>query len=793
MKKVVSLLLAVTMVLTCAAGCSQLTQPEFKIVGVWRDQDGYMIQFKDDGSMRESDYTVDLDYRVNGDQLNYMWPDGYIRQTTVTFGIDGTLHMQFNGKSRVFNRTDGTVYVRDWDADKVDNAAQLVGKYTLKSDVGLRSQLHLLDNHQFSLSLTTSAEPLSRWKTAYVAGPESEVEGETEAEVGAEVGSEADVNGGTATVTSGEADVPTTPSTGEADTESSDSAWNPTPVEQEQGDTGSTVVAPSETIIPKKPVVAEGDGSTTKVKEEVDLKELAKWLESDSEEEQTTIPDSPVPQAAEPRDVSVSAEDDLMADSVQLGMYANAGMGDNLYLYTDNATSCEVFRQSPHGTYVALYPFNGEVATVADSYANPVEQRGYCISGSFTDGATRTTYVFAVDNTMVKTLQTGDQIHYGYFLDNEGLITLTCLDGLTDKDFMWFDKETGGVYRMVFERDSWTEYLRIMADNAQVQTLSAQSDTSLLSTEDSLGDGSVEDRIVEDADGLVHLPCQPKMFASKLYKMAMQGDVQVQAEDLNACRAQQAELEYARMTQADIESRRRAEVELFLSQMARITAQNKAAEEARKAEEEAERLRNQQNYGLGGWSGYYTNISGGQEQGTYFPIGGTTGSGTPTAPTGTFTVRPTEDIPHEQMPTYGQSAQSNFGTVASKPSVPVEPEPEPAVQPEPEAEKPVDQKPVFGTGTASVAQLSGKAKVQWVCNCDECHNKDYPIARGATMLCLVDTSVWAPGVTLRIGDGLYSARTVDSQGMTSGSDIMVFSTDHDWIKSQSNGTFTVTQ
>lgn len=87
--------------------------------------------------------------------------------------------------------------------------------------------------------------------------------------------------------------------------------------------------------------------------------------------------------------------------------------------------------------------------------SNAIEPRGYLLNGTVTDSDSDTRYTFYTDNTVQREAEDGTSVAFFYFVDMNGLITLTDVAGLSVYDYLFLDIESQTIYRYVLERDSW--------------------------------------------------------------------------------------------------------------------------------------------------------------------------------------------------------------------------------------------------------------------------------------------------------------------------------------------------
>ncbi len=134
----------------------------------------------------------------------------------------------------------------------------------------------------------------------------------------------------------------------------------------------------------------------------------------------------------------------------------------DVVLYTNGAQDAIILRKSPSGDYIGLRPIMSEADLTPEvSYTNEVLGTigGYTLSGSAYDEDSGVRYVFEPSQLCTKYLQDGTAMHYAYFINDDGYMSLSCIDGFGSTDYMYYDVEQNLIYRLVYERDSWYTYL----------------------------------------------------------------------------------------------------------------------------------------------------------------------------------------------------------------------------------------------------------------------------------------------------------------------------------------------
>lgn len=612
---------SLVLLLLCLSGCSE----ERTIVGNWQDDDGYRVQFLDNGTFVEDSYGTAMPYTYDGENIFYMWADGYSRYTSVNFPSKGTMSLQINGKLRNFKATKSASNTDAWAINEIPISTETAGKLELRGDSGVQSSIYLMSDSTFSLN------------------------------------------------------------------------WNDT---------------------------------------------------------RSKAPDWHVP-----------------ADNCILGRYADRGARQSLVLYTlddVNSIQYEQLMESPSGTYVATMKLGNNMDTIKEDWSSPVDWRGYVVSGQIVNEDNNITYTFTEDNLVLKRLSDGMVLSYAYFIDKEGLITLSCLDGFLDTDCMWLDTETGFVYRMVYERDSWVEYMHAIALADKMTTVESNSPSSS-------GTYVVDANIISEvgADNATLLG-GPGSILQDLYKAVSDAEVTQSIEGYRKVEDAHSTLEYELMSKEEREAQIQKEKEEFLAEMGVLAEQRKIDEQ--RAEQEMRDKMLAEGYVFDPETQTWY-IPGSTSTGVY--VGENPWEGLGLQKPGEITVNSDGTVvqtPGEETVIPGSATQFGGGVPTGSSSESQNPSTHPS------DEEPVD-KPVNTT----------VGKVTFICNCNACHTDDYPVTRGATNVALVDATIWTPGTSVLLGDTTSAPQVtlMDSRGTVSGDAIHAYFADHNWVAAQKNGTYTV--
>lgn len=430
-------------------------------------------------------------------------------------------------------------------------------------------------------------------------------------------------------------------------------------------------------------------------------------------------------------------------DNIKLGMYADCGAGEALILYSPDATVYDLMIESSAGSYLGALPLSGEVHNIEADFSSPVNWRGYTMAGTVEDEAANIKYVFSSDNSMTKIGDDGTELAYAYFIDREGLINLYCIDGMLDTDYMWLDTEGEVVYRMVFKRDSWTDY---MYDIAQTDKLSAVASST---TEESIADKEVRfkaqdyEQIKSDGIVLDNLFGERGNIVDAMYKDISNIEYKEFLTDVESVKNQSATLSGSLEEQRQLEEQREEQKQKFLDEMAGLAEERKLKEQEAADEfgSEMEALGYKYDSSTDTWY-----IPGSVD---YYPDG--------------YTPDGNENF--VQIPPSNGDITANFGTPATPPSTP--------------------------TVSGTISNYSS-ATVTFACNCVLCRTEHTPVEEGKDNVVLADTSVWEEGTKLLIGsNGNIDVTVVDGKGAVQGKNLTVYSTDHAWVNSQHAGIYTV--
>ena len=589
MKKRCILVFSVILILFVLVGCKE----DQTIVGKWEDEEGYIIQFLDNGTFVENTFNCPMVFEFDNGELMFGWVDGYLRKTTVTYVDSDNISFQINGKLRNFHKTNKDIGT-PWSEDYLSRQKIYTGKLNLIGNMGVSSEIILYNNNTFSLN-------------------------------------------------------------------------------------------------------GKGDD-----------------------------------------EVSVS------------GHYADRGNSDCMILYTaesGDSVKYEKFIESPSGDYVSTMQLSGKLTNVEEDWSSPITWRGYTAEGTVYNESNGISYSFEKDNTVRKICSDSISLLYAYFIDKDGLITLSSLDNYLDTDYLWVDNRTGDVFRMVYKRDSWSSYMYAVA----------VSDKQTVITNSIPGKGASyildSDLIVRSDLGVLDLPGEQEVIFDELYQMADRSEEAVTLRDYLTVEERKATLEYELLTKEEREEQLRKEKEEFLAEMGVLAEQKRIADERAEAEMRA-------NLEAEGF------VYDAESDTWYYPGNVFIDDHVPTDP---WDVPPIGGSTKNPIKV-GDSTQFSGGSSSG------------------------DSSGSIGTSHANIPFVdTSKGYIKFLCNCDDCYNSESGLPKGSSNVALVDSTIFIPGTVVTFGDNStdYQFTFVDSKGLAKGSSIYVYSTDHDWVNQQSDGSYSI--
>lgn len=137
------------------------------------------------------------------------------------------------------------------------------------------------------------------------------------------------------------------------------------------------------------------------------------------------------------------------------GRYTRDSKG-TIILLTEGGAKVDQLKQWAEG---AVFGVMGTGIQAAAKKASAVEDLGFLFTGACRDEDTGTTYKFDHTGTCYRVQRDGSTTEFIYFADTTGLITMTDSAGRGIMDYLWYDAESGYVYRYVLGNDEWYAYL----------------------------------------------------------------------------------------------------------------------------------------------------------------------------------------------------------------------------------------------------------------------------------------------------------------------------------------------
>lgn len=435
------------------------------------------------------------------------------------------------------------------------------------------------------------------------------------------------------------------------------------------------------------------------------------------------------------------------------GLYALSDNSRDYMLYYDGGNSLEVLRASPYGLYLGALPLvNDGTVLVEKSYANMAlnQERGYRLDGVIKASQGGITYTFTMDSRCVKSASEGDTLQYNYYISTEGLVTLLPLNGILEPDYMYYDAEQNKMYRLVYQRNSWYDY---------VAELSTQID---FETSDSV-DWKIPASLTTPSDRFAVLPVAYSVESCILSEIMYDLDVLYTIHGAQHIREVLARIQTDEAARKEYEDSIEAEQTRLRKQLEAEQREREKVKALMDARVEAE-------------------LAGGVVSDFDTP-GYSTPSTTPTPST-------TDDLSWldaflaslETQPSYDQDANSSSPVVNTggdmHPNTP-----ESATSTDPPS---TDE----GEPDTTVSQYDPAFYVDFVCTCVNCHVQALPVELNADDVLLVDATVIEPGTYLSLeGYGMVVAR--ESGGYTSGQTAVLYSNSHNAVNRFPSGMYNV--
>lgn len=153
------------------------------------------------------------------------------------------------------------------------------------------------------------------------------------------------------------------------------------------------------------------------------------------------------------RDYNASLK--LVSPVVTIGRWELTDSG--LALIEEDGT---IEQLSTNGQYLYTAPLTGSVMYEKDS-VNPFEDNGYVLDTDLSSIDTGVDYLFHMDGS-AEVVSYGATVEYQYAIDSDGLIQLVpkgVLGQGTIADYMYFEKMHNTVYRAVYQRSTWSDFV----------------------------------------------------------------------------------------------------------------------------------------------------------------------------------------------------------------------------------------------------------------------------------------------------------------------------------------------
>lgn len=128
--------------------------------------------------------------------------------------------------------------------------------------------------------------------------------------------------------------------------------------------------------------------------------------------------------------------------------------------YILNGTSLYlIYDEGEHVDEMFMYP-DGVYGMPLTSAIDSIDRDGTVrIFGQVYDDLTGIEYDFDTMDNLVKVLPSGETLSYYYDI-NDGVVTIRSRDNADPTDCMYFDKDSLTMYRIVYERNSWNEFVK---------------------------------------------------------------------------------------------------------------------------------------------------------------------------------------------------------------------------------------------------------------------------------------------------------------------------------------------
>ena len=433
------------------------------------------------------------------------------------------------------------------------------------------------------------------------------------------------------------------------------------------------------------------------------------------------------------------------SDNVVLGAYTPSPFTDKIEVFTkieDDTEGCRIasstLRKFGNDNYLASQKLNKSFCKIYKNSSVETTDITYQLDGEYRDTANGVTYTFKSDRSLIKSTDDGISLSYVYFVDNDGLVTAACYDGTIENDYFFLDIVTGDLYRAVYQRETWSDFVQNLNSNPDYIAPIAKCFT--VHNQSGIVDNSVcydtglDDNLVSGISAV-----EDKLSSKDKYNLL---------DEMSIVQEQSAELQQQITSQKMKEEREQAEREERIAELEEIARQRK--EEEFKKQEELNQL-----YGASSAYGFYEPGVG------YYEFTGNSSD---------------EYILHRD---------TEFAI-----TTPLIPE-TPSVTPTP--------MPSLPTGSEIVRpDLDGKSikmYIEFYCNCVSCRSSNDIVPENATDVVLADPTILTPGdyIIVNLDEEVKTVKVLDSKGLVTGNVLMYYSTDHEWFLSQKNGQFEITQ
>lgn len=434
------------------------------------------------------------------------------------------------------------------------------------------------------------------------------------------------------------------------------------------------------------------------------------------------------------------------------GLVAVSNDSRDFILYSNKGGVVDIMRASPYGMYLGALPMMNDGNLYSEiEYSNQSlgTQRGYLLDGVVALLDSGISYTFTTDSKCRKSLPTGETIPYNYCVSTEGLIALMSTDGILSTDYMYYDVEQGCIYRLVYQRDSWYDYVSQLSSPVKEETRVVK-------------DWSVPSSLASPADRTKTIPVSYDPALIPQYQSIGQIEVAHSSWSIQQVQQYLQQLQHDETLRKEYEAAKESEQERIRRQMQSEDREREKVQAIMDARVQAE-------------------IAGGVVSPVFPDV-----SDTPSYNESVDDLSWLDSIlaSLDSQPSYDQDANSSSPVVNTDDNVSSE-TPETATPTPPPS---IDEE---SSGT-SVPQFDPAFTVDFVCTCVNCYVQALPVELNANDVLLVDATVIEPGTCLSLeGYGMVVARA--SGGYTSGQTAVCYSNIHNAVSRFSSGTYNVYQ